>query len=211
MAIVIEGDYYNVIRLPDSNEDLEKDVAYIVGNYVLPFYGEVKYPKDMKNVGLYILDGKLVGCRPTENNTDYSTDNIIVLDISKVLDKVQAEGFLSPEDIERINMASDFKGFEIYPNDDFLTVIVKTVINMKKVNPKVYASRLPKAHKMSNMIKSLIGGTDMSMKYFSTWKELLEIDFDMVFYDSDDSTLPIDSDILINSIENKAIVRKKDK
>lgn len=204
MAAVLNDDYYNVKALPATDDELVEDTAYIVGSSVLPFKGKVESLSAMKDYGLYILDNKLTAHRPDPNKDDtYSTDRIIALDISKVLDKVKAEGFLSNEDVERINSASDFKGFDIRPDDDFLSILVKTVINMKKIDPKVYASRLPKKHKMSNMIKSLKGGTDMSMHYFMTWKELLEIDFDIMFRDSVDSTLPLNHTLYIDSEENE--------
>lgn len=208
MGAVIKGDYYNVKALPESNDELEIDVAYIVGNHVLPFRGNSVDINDEKEHGLYIVDDKLLARAPTEDS-DYSTDNIMVLDISKVIDKVQAEGFLSPEEIERINMASEFKSYPINPDDDFLKVLVKTVINLKKINPKVYAARLPKKHKMSNMINALTGDTMMSMKYFSAWKELLEIDFDITVRDSYDSTLPIETTIYLDSADNVAHINKK--
>lgn len=207
MGVVIKGDYYNVKRLPESNDELEVDVAYVVGNNVLPFMGNSVDINDEKDYGLFMVDGVLLARVPTD--TDYSTDNIIVLDISKVIDKVQAEGFLSPEEIERINMASEFKSYPISPDDDFLKVLVKTVINLKKINPKVYASRLPKKHKMSNMINALTGDTMMSMRYFLAWKELLEIDFDITVRDSYDSTLPIDSTIYLDSADNEPHINKK--
>lgn len=208
MGVEIKGEYYNVHPLPYDVRSMIVDEAYINLGLVMPYYGNTDgkitkpgfYSREDNNGNI-----QLIIKEPEEDDLEnYSTDKIITFEIDKLIEKINTESFMTPEEIERINMNSEFRKFDINPEDDFLKVIVKTIINTKKVNLKIYANRLPEKHTLGNMISSLSGKTKMSVNYFQVWSEMLGFDFNMTVRDSgDDPLAPLKNDIYYDSVEGE--------
>lgn len=201
LGVEIKGDYYNAHPLPYDVGLMIVDEAYMVGNIVMPFYGNTEGV--MRRPGFYSVndsDGEIQLVINEPNNSErkyYNADNIVALELDKLIERINSEDFMSPEEVERINMNSEFRVFEINPDDDFLKVIVKTIINTKKVNLKIYTDRLPERHSLGNMISSLSGKTKMSVSYFQIWRELLGFDFNLTVIDSGiDTIAPLKEDIV---------------
>lgn len=207
MGVEIKGEYYNVFPLPYNNELMEPEEAYITDDLVLPYHGVVESINE-KVPGYYgVKDGEktvLVIVLPDGDEAEkYSVDKVINFDIETILDNIKEEDLLTPEEVEMINMSSDYRIFEIKDDDDFLKKIVKTIINEKKVNLKVYASRLPERHQLGNMITSLSGKTKMSVAYFKLWSEMLGFDFTINAFDNGtDRLVPMTKEVHYNSITN---------
>lgn len=207
MGVEIKGDYYNAHPLPFDANIMFKDEAYISGDIVMPYYGEVEKINEKKPGYYGIRDNdvlKILTVIPEpEEKKDYSIDKIINFELEKLLENINEEDFLSPEEIEMINMSSDFRLFEINDDDDFLKKIVKTIINSKKVNLKIYANRLPERHHLGNMISSLSGKTKMSVAYFKIWSEILGFDFKIAVSDNgSDTIVPLKHDVNYDSVSN---------
>lgn len=208
MGVEIKGDFFNAYPLPYDPEYMMIDDAYISGDIVMPYYGVVKKINPMKPGYYGIQDGdviKIITVLPEgKDKENYSIDKVISFDLSNIVDVINTEGFISPEEIELINMSSDFKKFDIHDDDDFLKKIVKAVINTKKVNLKIYANRLPERHHLGNMISSLSGKTKMSVAYFKIWSEILGFDFDVTVRDNgEDPIVPLKKDINYSSESNE--------
>lgn len=222
MAVELEGDFYHAHTLPLDISSMEEEEAYIFGDLILPYRGTITPPKNMNDMttreiedyeyvnmsapGFYKVtnpDGAnvLLMQKPKHDNYDeYSADKVIVLDIDKLVDRISSDDFLSPEAIEQLNMSSDYREFVINPDDDFLKILVKTVINAKKINLKIFGSRLPKRHNLANMINSLDSTTKMSVKYFMIWKELLEFEFEINVTDDSLSVVPMHKTVTYTSV-----------
>lgn len=208
MGVELRGDYYNAHPLPYDPHTMIKDEAYISGDIVMPYMGVVE-SIDYHKPGFYGYkeeDGriKIITVLPEkEDEKNYSTNKIINFELDKILERINEDDFISPEEVERINMNSDFRHFDILPEDDFLKKIVKSVINTKKVNLKIYANRLPERHHLGNMISSLSNKTKMSVTYFNLWSEILGFDFDIIAKDNGtDNIVPLDKDIVYSNVTN---------
>lgn len=211
MGVEIKGEYYNVHPLPYDAGLMVVDEAYINLDLVMPYYGDAE--AGMTKPGFYSRECdngrlQLVIKEPNESEIEhYLSSKVITFEIDRLLEKIKSEDFMSPEEIERINMNSEFRKFDINPDDDFLKVIVKTVINTKKVNLKIYANRLAERHSLGNMISSLSGKTKMSVNYFQIWSELLGFDYKLTISDAgDDPIAPLKDDIYYDSIEGEVKV-----
>lgn len=208
MGVEIKGEFFNVYPLPYDAEYMMEEDAYITGDIVMPYFGVVDKINAMKPGFYGIQDGehvKIITVLPEgKDKENYSIDKVISFDLSNIVDVINTEGFISPEEIELINMSSDFKKFDIQPEDDFLKKIVKSVINTKKVNLKIYANRLPERHHLGNMISSLSNKTKMSVAYFKIWSEILGFDFDIVVRDNgEDSIAPLKKEVNYSSVTNE--------
>lgn len=211
MGVEIRGEYYNVHPLPYDAGLMVVDEAYIDADLVMPYYGKVE--DKVFKPGFYTRDDgvgavQLVAKYPEKDERDhYSIDRVIAFEIDKLVEKIKSEDFMTPEEIERINLNSEFRKFDINPDDDFLKVIIKTIINTKKVNLKIYANRLPERHSLGNMISSLSGKTKMSVTYFQIWSELLGFEYKLsIFDDGDDPIAPLKNDIYFDSRDGEVRV-----
>ena len=208
MGVEIKGEYYNVLPLPFDANKMVVDEAYINLDLVMPYYGNTD--GTLPKPGFYTREDEegnlqlLIKEPEDKERDDYSVEKIISFDIDQLVEKIQNGNFMSPEEIERINLNSEFRTFEISPKDDFLKVIVKTVINTKKVNLKIYADRLHARHSLGNMISSLSGSTKMSTSYFQVWAELLGFDFKLDIFDTGEDTIaPLKNKIYYDSREGE--------
>ncbi len=211
MGVEIKGEYYNVHPLPYDVKLMVVDEAYINLDLVMPYYGNTD--GELNKPGFYSREDdngnlQLIIKEPEQDDLkNYSIDKIITFEIDKLVEKISSEHFMTPDEIERINMNSEFRKFDINPEDDFLKVIVKTVINTKKVNLKIYANRLAERHSLGNMISSLSGKTKMSVNYFQIWSELLGFDYKLTISDSgDDPIAPLKNEIYYDSTEGEVKV-----
>lgn len=215
LGVEIKGEYYDAHPLPYDVGLMVVEEAYISDGLVMPFFGNTKGV--MRKPGFYSVEDEDGNCRlvikePMEDEVKYyNSENVISLELDKLIERINNENFMSPEEIERINMNSEFRTFDIEDDDDFLTVIVKTIINTKKVNLKIYADRLHKRHSLGNMISSLSGKTKMSVSYFKIWSELLGFDFELTISDSGvDNIAPLKENLHYDSTVGDVVFGEED-
>lgn len=93
----------------------------------------------------------------------------------------------------------------IKEDDDFLKIIVKTIILAKGVNINRLNCKFDKKYKLSNLKAALEGKTKMSVVNFKEWTEILGVDFEIIITDDGtDRINPLYKPIRYISITNKA-------
>lgn len=91
----------------------------------------------------------------------------------------------------------------IEPDDEPLTVIIKTTLINKQISLSTYNDMSSKNNKIFNMRSALCGQTkSLSISYFRDWCELLECDWKFEVWDCDDSTNPIGEHLEITNHHN---------
>jgi len=201
-VVIIDDEYYSV-DIYHTGKILEKNVAYMIGDFVYIYYGEVKGSLDGAKPGIYIKNGRMRFIDPKKKDSaKYSIDNVTTLDTGEIFRIIEEnkDKFIQPEDIEIINNNAETYIPTIKEDDDFLKFLVKRIIIDKKINLRNYRDKFPNEYALNNMKSGLNRSTKMTVTNFKAWCEILGIKWSITIEDNGDDTInPLPEPITITS------------
>lgn len=194
--IFISGDSY--FRIGTLSSRLKEGIAYVIGHYVYPYFGQVSVDDnlDKLKVGIYKYDHEYY-FRPVSSEQEkelFSIDNITSTSLSAIWKEVQAntENFISDEDREMIN--SNVKEYRptIKATDDPLKKLVKRAIIDKGVNVNLFKGVFDEKHGLTNIKSTLSNKSNLTMMKFLQWCEMLNLNYKIAVYDNgEDNYYPL--------------------
>lgn len=198
-VICIEGDenIYSVVPYYKGIE-LEKNVGYLKDGYVYIYRGDISRQKKFKNGVFTDKKGNVRFALCEADKPKYAFENIkddSIQSIIKQAEKIDAR--LKRKILREINQSSDIYLPEMDPNDDFLKHLIKVILHDKKIDIKQFKNKFTKSHSITNLkaaleTKSTPDGKKGSLTIANMlkWMELLDMDIEVIFKDSEDSELP---------------------
>jgi len=201
--VLTSGDEFHEVELFYPSKKLKKGFGYIKGNLVYIFHGRIeKFKKSSLKAGVYSKGNEYIFIEPTIDKSLYSLDNIIELNLDKIFNEVSKDetNFISPEDIEVININAEVYVPTIKEDDDFLKYIVKRIIIEKKINLKNYKGKFTNQYALNNMKSGLNKETKMTVTNFKIWCEILDVKWEIMISDNGTDKLnPLSDDIIVSS------------
>lgn len=197
--IGIEGDenIYSVVPYYKGIE-LEKNVGYLKDGYVYIYRGDISRQKKFKNGVFTDKKGNVRFALCESDKPKYAFENIkddSIQSIIKQAEKIDAR--LKRKILREINQSSDIYLPEMDPNDDFLKHLIKVILHDKKIDIKQFKNKFTKSHSITNLkaaleTKSTPDGKKGSLTIANMlkWMELLDMDIEVIFRDSEESELP---------------------
>lgn len=197
--IGIEGDenIYSVVPYYKGIE-LEKNVGYLKDGYVYIYRGDISRQKKFKNGVFTDKKGNVRFALCEADKPKYAFENIkddSIQSIIKQAEKIDAR--LKRKILREINQSSDIYLPEMDPNDDFLKHLIKVILHDKKIDIKQFKNKFTKSHSITNLkaaleTKSTPDGKKGSLTIANMlkWMELLDMDIEVIFRDSEESELP---------------------
>ena len=147
---------------------------------------------------------KRFSCPPENVRSQFNEKRLIALDTDTIASKSDANKvYYNEQEQDDIDNASEIYRPVIRDNDDFLKMIVKTVINEKTINITRLKHVTEQSYSVSNMKAALRGTTKMSVLYFSIWAELLGFDYTVTIMDNGTDTIdPLYNTLVYRSWKN---------
>ena len=198
-VISIEGDenIYSVVPYYKGVK-LEKNTGYLRDGYVYIYRGDISRQKKFKNGIFTDKKGKVYFALDPEESSKYSFDNIkddSIQSIIKQAEKVDPK--LKRKIMKQISQSSDIYLPELDPNDDFMKHLIKLILHDKKIDIKQFKHKFTKSHGITNLkaaleTKSSSDGKkgSLTLSNMIKWMELLDMDIEVIFKDSEESDLP---------------------
>lgn len=198
-VISIEGDenIYSVIPYYKGIE-LEKNTGYLKDGYVYIYRGDISRQKKFKNGVFTDKKGNVYFSLDPEESSKYSFDNIkddSIQSIIKQAEKIDPK--LKRKIMKQITQSSDIYLPELDPNDDFMKHLIKLILHDKKIDIKQFKHKFTKSHGITNLkaaleTKSSADGKkgSLTLSNMIKWMELLDMDIEVTFKDSEESDLP---------------------
>ena len=198
-VISIEGDenIYSVIPYYKGVE-LEKNTGYLKDGYVYIYRGDISRQKKFKNGIFTDKKGNVYFSLDPEESSKYSFDNIkddSIQSIIKQAEKIDPK--LKRKIMKQITQSSDIYLPELDPNDDFMKHLIKLILHDKKIDIKQFKHKFTKSHGITNLkaaleTKSSADGKkgSLTLSNMIKWMELLDMDIEVTFKDSEESDLP---------------------
>lgn len=195
--------YYTVGTI---THNLKEHMAYIVGDYVYPYYGTIdreKLNKADTKVGIYECEKVYMVKEPkTEAELEaYSKSNVSASSVPAIWEEVtHAAHFISEEDREMIsNNVKDYRP-TIKPDDDPLKKIVKQAIIDKSVNVNLFKGAFEEKHGLTNIKSTLTSTSNLTMMKFLQWLEILNLNYKIEVSDNGlDQYYPLDNPLVYDS------------
>ena len=197
--ICIEGDenIYSVVPYYKGVK-LEKNTGYLRDGYVYIYRGDISRQKKFKNGIFTDKKGKVYFALDPEESSKYAFDNIkddSIQSIIKQAEKVDPK--LKRKIMKQITQSSDIYLPELDPNDDFMKHLIKLILHDKKIDIKQFKHKFTKSHGITNLkaaleTKSSADGKkgSLTLSNMIKWMELLDMDIEVSFKDSEESDLP---------------------
>jgi hypothetical protein len=198
-VISIEGDenIYSVVPYYKGIK-LEKNTGYLREGYIYIYRGDISRQKKFKNGIFTDKKGKVYFALDPEESSKYSFDNIkddSIQSIIKQAEKVDPK--LKRKIMKQITQSSDIYLPELDPNDDFMKHLIKLILHDKKIDIKQFKHKFTKSHGITNLkaaleTKSTADGKkgSLTLSNMIKWMELLDMDIEVIFKDSEESDLP---------------------
>lgn len=198
-VISIEGDenIYSVVPYYKGVK-LEKNTGYLRDGYVYIYRGDISRQKKFKNGIFTDKKGKVYFALDPDESNKYSFDNIkddSIQSIIKQAEKVDPK--LKRKIMKQITQSSDIYLPELDPNDDFMKHLIKLILHDKKIDIKQFKHKFTKSHGITNLkaaleTKSSADGKkgSLTLSNMIKWMELLDMDIEVIFKDSEESDLP---------------------
>ena len=198
-VISIEGDenIYSVIPYYKGVK-LEKNTGYLRDGYVYIYRGDISRQKKFKNGIFTDKKGKVYFALDPDESNKYSFDNIkddSIQSIIKQAEKVDPK--LKRKIMKQITQSSDIYLPELDANDDFMKHLIKLILHDKKIDIKQFKHKFTKSHGITNLkaaleTKSSADGKkgSLTLSNMIKWMELLDMDIEVIFKDSEESDLP---------------------
>ena len=198
-VISIEGDenIYSVIPYYKGIK-LEKNTGYLRDGYIYIYRGDISRQKKFKNGIFTDKKGKVYFALDPDESNKYSFDNIkddSIQSIIKQAEKVDPK--LKRKIMKQITQSSDIYLPELDANDDFMKHLIKLILHDKKIDIKQFKHKFTKSHGITNLkaaleTKSSADGKkgSLTLSNMIKWMELLDMDIEVIFKDSEESDLP---------------------
>ena len=198
-VISIEGDenIYSVVPYYKGVK-LEKNTGYLRDGYVYIYRGDISRQKKFKNGVFTDKKGKVYFALDPDESNKYSFDNIkddSIQSIIKQAEKVDPK--LKRKIMKQITQSSDIYLPELDANDDFMKHLIKLILHDKKIDIKQFKHKFTKSHGITNLkaaleTKSSADGKkgSLTLSNMIKWMELLDMDIEVIFKDSEESDLP---------------------
>ena len=198
-VISIEGDenIYSVVPYYKGVK-LEKNTGYLKDGFIYIYRGDISRQKKFKNGVFTDKKGKVYFSLDPEESNKYSFDNIkddSIQSIIKQAEKVDPK--LKRKIMKQITQSSDIYLPEMDPNDDFMKHLIKLILHDKKIDIKQFKHKFTKSHGITNLkaaleTKSSSDGKkgSLTLSNMIKWMELLDMDIEVIFKDSEESDLP---------------------
>lgn len=198
-VISIEGDenIYSVVPYYKGIV-LEKNTGYLRDGYVYIYRGDISRQKKFKNGIFTDKKGNVYFSLDPEESNKYSFDNIkddSIQSIIKQAEKIDPK--LKRKIMKQITQSSDIYLPELDPNDDFMKHLIKLILHDKKIDIKQFKHKFTKSHGITNLkaaleTKSSADGKkgSLTLSNMIKWMELLDMDIEVTFKDSEESELP---------------------
>lgn len=146
-----------------------------------PVYSKNRYP-------CFWLDEnkkKIFSTPSMKVRSAFHESRLISLDYESLKNKSDANKvYYNEKEQDDIDNASAVYRPVIKIDDDFLKMIVKSVILAKSTNINRYKHATEKTYSVANMRAALRGDTKMSVTYFIIWAELLGFDYTITVMDN---------------------------
>ena len=198
-VISIEGDenIYSVVPYYKGVK-LEKNTGYLKDGYVYIYRGDISRQKKFKNGIFTDKKGNVYFSLDPEESSKYSFDNIkddSIQSIIKQAEKIDPK--LKRKIMKQITQSSDIYLPELDANDDFMKHLIKLILHDKKIDIKQFKHKFTKSHGITNLkaaleTKSSADGKkgSLTLSNMIKWMELLDMDIEVIFKDSEESDLP---------------------
>ena len=198
-VISIEGDenIYSVVPYYKGVK-LEKNTGYLKDGYVYIYRGDISRQKKFKNGIFTDKKGNVYFSLDPEESSKYSFDNIkddSIQSIIKQAEKIDPK--LKRKIMKQITQSSDIYLPELDSNDDFMKHLIKLILHDKKIDIKQFKHKFTKSHGITNLkaaleTKSSADGKkgSLTLSNMIKWMELLDMDIEVTFKDSEESELP---------------------
>ena len=198
-VICIEGDenIYSVVPYYKGIE-LEKNVGYLKDGYVYIYRGDISRQKKFKNGVFTDKKGNVRFAMSELDKPKYAFENIKDDSIQSIIKQAKkVDPSLKRKIMREITQSSDIYLPEFDKNDDFLKYLVKMILHEKKIDIKQFKHKFTKSHGITNIkaaleTKSTADGKKgtLTVNNLLRWMELLDMDIEVIFRDSEDSDLP---------------------
>lgn len=195
--IDIGNDIYKIKRF-SKKKKCKSGYAYIKGDYVYPFRGELK--KKSHKVGIYIKnDGsyKIIKGLTKPKLEKYHISRMYKItegSVNKILDD---EGVISKDIDVIMGESNDIFAPIISEDDNALQKIIKMALALKKIDIKNYAGRFRDAGDLSNHKRALLHHGKMSLEKFIKWCTVLDLDYKVFVTDKPGCLNPMNEDVWI--------------
>jgi hypothetical protein len=192
---IIKGEVYKVQEYqPDMK--LKHGFAYLKNGLLYPYMGEF-IDKFSREPGVYYVGKKkdmiyhFIKPFFIRKGSGYLESSIRSTNTKNILDIIEHEGLI---DIDSDVILSE-KGKLFVPrishDDNFLSRIVKTAIVKKKIDLNDYKNRFKSEYELNNYRRALLQNGNMSVDKFLKWCEVLDISFEIRYFDIDSSVQPM--------------------
>ena len=197
-VISIEGDenIYSVVPYYKGIL-LEKNTGYLRDGYVYIYRGDISRQKKFKNGIFTDKKGNVYFSLDPEESSKYSFDNIKDDSIQSIIKQAEKIDPKLKRKIMKQITSSDIYLPELDPNDDFMKHLIKLILHDKKIDIKQFKHKFTKSHGITNLkaaleTKSSADGKkgSLTLSNMIKWMELLDMDIEVTFKDSEESELP---------------------
>lgn len=206
--ISIEGDenIYSVIPYYEGIV-LEKNTGYLKDGYVYIYRGDISRQKKFKNGVFTDKKGNVFFALTDADKSNYAFENVKDDSIQSIIKQAKKiDPKLKRKIMREITQSSDIYLPELDANDDFLKHLVKLILHEKKIDIKQFKHKFTKSHSITNLKAALETKTSadgkkgtLTVNNLIKWLELLEMDIEVTFKDSEDSELPCGKVFTFNS------------
>lgn len=167
--------------MPDSESSLEKGYAYLHGDYVYIYRGKKKDIKDvkLKPGSVYLVDGERVWVEPSDELKDlYHKSRIKMYDTELIFEAIREQALKEPPPA-LLEVSKNAFMPPIFPDDDILKKIIKEVLANKRIEIRC-SKEYRNNYDITNIKAGIMKATPLSIKYFSKWIELLQMEVEIV-------------------------------
>lgn len=195
MITIIKGEVYKV-EYYVSDMKLKYGFAYCKNGIIYPYMGEFM-DKFSNEPGVYYVGKKKEKIyhfiKPffIRKGSGYLEADIKTANTKNILDIIEHDGLI---DIDSDVILSE-KGKLFVPriahDDNFLSRVIKTAIVRKKIDLNDYKNRFKSEYELNNYRRALLQNGNMSVDKFLKWCDVLDIDFQIRYFDKENSVQPM--------------------
>lgn len=218
----ITGEYHEVLDLPKDLSELVYDNWYIIDGYVYHYIGEITSIRSIKPGTISLFNDRYHIEYFSEDDSlkeTYCISNMITHDeydslmssstnLEKLLEEYCVEyekgNNLTLQMINTTTVSGDVFMPELKPDDDPFEKVVKSMLLYKKIVLNSRKGSVAKGHVIDNLRSALNGATkNMSITKFLLWNDVLDTDWEIRVFNSDDNiTHPLKDDIWLSNTKD---------
>lgn len=192
---IIKGEVYKVQEYrPDIK--LKHGFAYVKNNFIYPYMGEY-ISKFSREPGIYYVGKKkdkihhFIKPFFLRKGSGYLMQDIKPTNIKNILDIIEHEGLIDIDSDIILSEKGKLFAPRISDDDNFLSKVIKTAIVKKKIDLNDYKNRFKSEYELNNYRRALLQNGNMSVDKFLKWCDVLDISFEIKYFDRDNSIQPM--------------------